>query len=299
MANYYHLSAGPRLDISFQRTLRIPDNGNDYPLPPGLGAFVIYRARDFPQAPPAWRNADELFISMYEREAMWIGFNGVKWHPDVVQIGLGKVNAISGLRWNPVLSDSPSNYLVCPPQPWLDGINAGTGRVRQFVAMPAGSAYTIEHQINGDDEAGGLRLAIFEAHAGKFPATEPVQTPEEMLSQAGMAMGVAAGGAMKQKIYPDPYGLDTWRPEPLAILRVHILNSAYFQAVTGLPAPPTPVNAKAYTDAGLPWFDLYDDDRPGIGLPEALKRVRSIAELDRRSDLDLLAVPEQQVWHLH
>jgi len=36
-----------KLQIGFQRTLRIPDDGKDYPLPPGLGLFSI-EATDFP-----------------------------------------------------------------------------------------------------------------------------------------------------------------------------------------------------------------------------------------------------------
>ena len=40
------------------------------------------------------------------------------------------------------------NYLAIPKQPWLDGINAGDGYVRQFVAMPLGKGYTIEAQVN-------------------------------------------------------------------------------------------------------------------------------------------------------
>ena len=31
------------LEVTFQRTLRIPDDGKTYPLPPGLGAFPVRR----------------------------------------------------------------------------------------------------------------------------------------------------------------------------------------------------------------------------------------------------------------
>ena len=34
--------AGETLGITFQRTLRIPDDGGVYPLPPGLGRFPIH-----------------------------------------------------------------------------------------------------------------------------------------------------------------------------------------------------------------------------------------------------------------
>ena len=35
-----------KLKISFQRTLRVPDDGKDYPLPPGLGRFPIKHVDD-------------------------------------------------------------------------------------------------------------------------------------------------------------------------------------------------------------------------------------------------------------
>ena len=42
-----------KLAINFQRTLRIPDDGKDYPLPPGLGKFPLRLVDDFAnQIPP-------------------------------------------------------------------------------------------------------------------------------------------------------------------------------------------------------------------------------------------------------
>ena len=35
------------LSVDIQRTLRIPDDGRDYPLPPGLGAFPLRHVDDF------------------------------------------------------------------------------------------------------------------------------------------------------------------------------------------------------------------------------------------------------------
>lgn len=298
MPDFHHLHIGPRLTLSFQRTLRIPDDGRSYPLPPGLGAFPIYRARPFPDAPAAWRQADDLFISMYEREALWIGMHGAAWHPDAVMVGLGNINAVSGHAWQLALSDSPANYLVCPPQPWLDGINAGEGQIRQFVAMPVGSTYTVENQINKNEEAGGLRIAVFQAKLGKFPEEEPPKPNILERMRMGSPMGIAVGGTMNQKIYPDPYGLSTWNPEPMAVLRVHILNSSYFQAVTKLSAAPTPVDAKTYTDAGLPWFELYDNNRKSLPLPKEFAQVQSIANLDNSEQQQPINVPKKQIWLL-
>jgi hypothetical protein len=38
---------GAKGTIQFQRTLRIPDDGKHYPLPPGLGTFPVRHIEDF------------------------------------------------------------------------------------------------------------------------------------------------------------------------------------------------------------------------------------------------------------
>jgi len=42
-----------RFSIDFQRTLRIPDDGENYPLPPGLGRFPLRHVDDFAENVPA------------------------------------------------------------------------------------------------------------------------------------------------------------------------------------------------------------------------------------------------------
>ena len=37
---------GPHVRLSFQRTLRIPDDGGLHPLPPGVGRFPVFRVAD-------------------------------------------------------------------------------------------------------------------------------------------------------------------------------------------------------------------------------------------------------------
>ena len=42
--------------IDFQRTLRIPDDNREYPLPPGLGRFPVEHVEDFAdKLPKAWQ----------------------------------------------------------------------------------------------------------------------------------------------------------------------------------------------------------------------------------------------------
>jgi hypothetical protein len=280
---------GARFSVSFQRTLRIPDDGREYPLPPGLGAFPIHRAADFPKTPEEWRENGDAFIPMYQREAMWLGFDAESWKPNAVQIGIGNINAVSGEAWREGLIANPQNYMVCPTQPWLDGINVGEGRIRQFVAMPLGSGYTVESQISGAKEAGGIRIAVYEPIPGRFPdqAPPPKRTMYQMAMSAPTAeMGLAAGGTMRQKIYPDPYGIETWDVKNRAAILVHIVDSASYRELTGREPPPTPIDAKTYTEYGFPWFDLYDEQRGTVDGGERFREVKPVSVLDAERNVE-------------
>ncbi|MEJ1420953.1 MAG: hypothetical protein Q2484_10395, partial [Candidatus Sedimenticola sp. (ex Thyasira tokunagai)] len=53
--------------IDFQRTLRIPDDNREYPLPPGLGHFPVKHVDDFAdKLPEAWRTHGGVFVPMYQ-----------------------------------------------------------------------------------------------------------------------------------------------------------------------------------------------------------------------------------------
>ena len=93
-------------------------------------------------------------------------------------------------------------------------------------------------------------------------------------------MGLGAGGKMKQKIYRDRHGVEVWDPENFGRVTVHLLNSAQFREVTGFEPPTTQVDAAAYAEAGLPWFDLYDEDRAGLAAAPALAGAKTIAQRD-------------------
>jgi hypothetical protein len=298
------LRFGDGLEITFQRTLRIPDDGTEYPLPPGLGTFPLRRIDDLGDRVPAeWREHGGIILPMYQREAMWLCFHAPSWKPRALKVAVGKVCAISGKPWSEALHRDPQDYLVAPLQPWLDGIAAGQGFIRQFVAMPLGQGYTVEGQVTGEERCGGLQLKVFEPRAGRFPDEPPfVERLACFAAAAPMAcaggpalprrragaMGLAAGGRMRQKVYPDPHGLDTWDPEHTGRIFVHLVNSELWRELTGAPAPRTPVTAKEYARHGLPWFDLYDEHHATVAPPDALAKVKSVKELDaQKSTLPL------------
>lgn len=284
------------LRVDFQRTLRIPDDGGTYPLPPGLGAFPLRRVADYAdRVPESWRARGGVFLPMYQREAMWISFRCPWWRAAAVQVGIGKVDAITGRRWRERLNVTPSrqNYVVVPDQPWLDGINAGDGFIRQFVAMPLGEGYTVEGQITGREEHGGVQIRVVEPVPGAFPDEPPERRwPADLMMSCEMAvceatpsMGLGAGGRMRQKIYPDPHGPGTWDESNAHRVFVHIANSETWREITGEAPPPTPVSAATYTNYGYPWFDLYDEDADDLAPSEILGKVESVKEIEGKKGL--------------
>jgi hypothetical protein len=229
---------------------------------------------------------------------MWISFGSVV--PHAVKVAIGKVCAITGKPWSEALIDSPQNYIVAPPQPWLDGICVKKGRIRQFVAMPLGMGYTVEAQVTGEERFGGIQIKAFAAKPGRvpsshgrcapmgagfgFPGAPPpaacaAPAPAQRLRKSG-AMGLGAGGTMTQKIYPDPYGIDVWDPTETGRVFVHIVNSDLWREITGEPAPSTPVTAREYQKYGFPWFELYDEAACALGATGTFNHVKSIKEID-------------------
>jgi hypothetical protein len=156
-----HAEAG----MEFQRTLRIPDDGKTYPLPPGLGALPVRHVEDYEARVPAdWCDRAGVMMPLYQAEAMWISFGGGRrfgGYPCAIKIAAGKINAISGKPWRPQLDASERDYIVVPEQPWLDGFCIAQDVIRQFVAMPLGSGYSVEEQITGKAEHGGLQIVVY------------------------------------------------------------------------------------------------------------------------------------------
>ena len=168
------------LPVNFQRTVRVPE-GKLNSLPAGLGSFPIYRVSDFRQGcPETWR-AEGYFMPMNPQEAMWLNFSGSYQNPRAAIIAAGNINAITGKPFDggylqaekhesgtlDIKLETPQNYVVVPPQPWIDGWKAEDGKVYQFVAAEMGSGQTIEGQITGEEKVGGIQIITFAPIPGK------------------------------------------------------------------------------------------------------------------------------------
>src|SRR5688572_8460739 len=162
----YHPRA--RMSIEFQRTLRIPDDGKEYPLPPGLGRFPVRHVEDCQsRLPESWLRRGGVLFPMYQAEAMWVRFQASD-YPFAVKIASGKINAVSGDSWSLGLNRDPQDYVVIPGQPWIDGFCVEKGVVRQFVSMPLGKGYTAEEQITSQGTWGGIQILAYPLKKEKY-----------------------------------------------------------------------------------------------------------------------------------
>lgn len=281
--SFPEVHAEARCRIDFQRTLRIPDDGRDYPLPPGLGRFPLRHLDDYAERlPESWRERGGVIAPMHQAEALWIHFSSD--YPFAVKVATGKICAITGDSWVDGLNRDPQDYAVLPEQPWLDGYCVEEGVIRQFVAMPLGEGYTVEEQLTGAAVHGGLQLVAYPMKAARYEALRPrrdafydrldacAAPPQEA------AMGLAPGGRMKQEIYDDPYGLDAWEQRHGSRCFVSLLNTTQWMTVTGALPPSEPPTARDYTACGLPWFDYYGGDARAVAGSDRLRGLASVAQ---------------------
>jgi hypothetical protein len=278
------IRVGKWFSVDFQRTLRIPNDGREHPLPPGFGAFPLRHVRDYrDRVPGAWRETDGVMLPMHRHEALWLSFyRSVSWHPVAVKVAVGGVNAISGAPHSPLLGAEPQDYMVVPDQPWLDGIKAGEGSIRQFVAAPLGERVTVEAQVTGEESVGGLQLTVVEPVAGRFPTTPPeyrmaASYSVMSLCESATPYGLGVGGRMRQKIYEDGYGIETWDQSTATSVHVHLVAAKDWKLLTGEEPPASPISVEHYNRLGLPWFALADEALVDLPVPPVLAKVVPVA----------------------
>lgn len=290
-----------KLTINFQRTLRIPDNDKVYPLPPGLGTFPLVHVDDHKSnVQNSWIRHGGVILPMYQAEALWIYFlpspvpDRYSSYPCAIKVSTGKIDAVTGADHATGLHRNPQDYVVVPGQPWLDGYCVKKGVIRQFVAMPLGEGYTAEEQITQKAEHGGLQIGVYPMKADvfekRFPRVE--RDFESWAPQSAMMamtvkrqsseMGLAPGGKMKQEIYKDRFDLDDWDLKHSSRCFIHIANSLTWHEITGKYPPHQPPSANEYSQAGLPWFDYYDDNLKTLAGSSKLANLKSVQNLSQK-----------------
>lgn len=181
------------------------------------------------------------------------------------------------------MQDDPQDYLVVTKQPWFDGYCVEKGVVRQFVAVRLGKGVTVEEQITGAAENGGLQVIAYPMKREFFESLlrrhryDQLHEPHfNMLADKTAEMGFSAGGKMRQEILEDPYGVEAWDQSVSSRCFVSVLNAENWKELTGMDTPTKPITQNQYKSANIPWFDYYDRSAGSLGGSSILSRVKSI-----------------------
>jgi hypothetical protein len=300
--SFPEVHAEARFSVSFQRTLRVPDDGREYPLPAGLGEFPLRHVDDYADTvPAAWLQRGGVLLPMHAAEAMWLNFGGR--YPAALKVAAGKINAVDGAKWSTGLHgparvqaddawpgrgrNPEQDYLALPDQPWMDGFNVADGQVRQFVAMPLGGGHTAEEQLTGRADVGGLQLLAYPLRAELY--RQPWQDEWARLSPVcacaleSEAMGLGLGGRIRQDIEGDTWGTESYDTDHPARCFVHLVNAAQWEAITGEPMPTPAITKAQYQQYGIPWFD-YSAGGAKVPGSQVLADLRSIEEMTALPD---------------
>ncbi|KAI5813701.1 hypothetical protein BZA77DRAFT_251239, partial [Pyronema omphalodes] len=417
------------LKLTFHRTVRMPDNGDEdgdgriHDLPASCGGFRLWNAGEWGDRLPM-EMREGVLMPMWRREAMWIAFEAGRGRSYKLRVMVGGVNAVSGGVGDEG-DEEKQDYVVVPGQQWIDGVVVQPGVVRQFVAMPLGSGYTVEGQVTGKEKKGGLQIEIVPSfpHAspgvvwvvgeeGERRELELQKTPEEQGCKEGdvvywqtpvtfreatlrdlltaeeaqaeaevrvlklevsfscgltityppvtpnwnspnytpispvdevpdieyaadlvmnspimspasyvgnapqgleqgtrhrdrdrrdpvklepaatpsaepmkpvniKALGLAAGGKLRQVIKPDPHPPHIWDNARRCTVNIHILSPENFEEVTGIVAPECPITMAEYVRAGIPVYEMEEEVVGGAGTGEVLGQVKSVGGMDK------------------
>lgn len=197
---FKEVSDDAKTHISINRTIRIPDNNGVSALPPGMGNFPIRKVEDFSKVPDRFKKYGGYFFPMYNSEAMFLGFSGGS-YPVALIIAAGGVNCVTGEKLNRELEKTPQNY-IAPGQPWLDGFSTGKDTISQFISMPLGSGTTVEEQVTGEAEFGGLQIIAYpmkkdvydRAHSLRFDGSRGLSLNECVVAAAASSSNLFGAG---------------------------------------------------------------------------------------------------------
>ncbi len=105
---------------------------------------------------------------------------------------------------------------------------------------------------------------------------------------APMAMGLGAGGLMRQEVLRDPYGIDAWDQTAPSRCFLTLVQAEDWVRITGEEMRREPPSAQKYAEHGLPWFDY--EVAKGQALPgaPALTMLKTVGDVAQEKGLDPL-----------
>ncbi len=112
-----------------------------------------------------------------------------------------------------------------------------------------------------------------------------------LLPCEGLRMGIGAGGSIKQHIEEDENDPRIWDVANSRILNVQIINSNDYYSITGTPPPHTPIDARTYTELGLPFYEEYREF-PASSISGAFQKVQTVGKIMAESSGVAVPLPD-------
>ncbi|KAI2471605.1 hypothetical protein F4781DRAFT_440219 [Annulohypoxylon bovei var. microspora] len=265
------------LRISFQRSIRVPDNASESMLRPFLDSFPLFKVQDYAHRFPSEVVAKGgFFTSMYQTEAMWIDISARAVF--MIKLYIGGFNAVLGDRSMEDIQtkfqrlklveegESTRDCAVMPSQLWLNGRLTSPGIVRQSVSMPMDQGDSMKAQLSRKGVIASLQIKITPTIGQKRLSPRRLTSPKgnffiniELLthsihpipcSPSDLIVTIKNGDTIIMKFSyrseverlwerdrKDITDATHWMKDQTITISVHILNSASFLEVTGRNPP--------------------------------------------------------------
>lgn len=246
-----------KLTIRFQRTMRLPDDGQTYRLPSGLGQFPLRRVEDFPHtAPNAWKGRGDLIMPMYESDGVLFCFSSSYRFAARIGTGLGNIVTV------PISScdeHDSRRYLLLPRRD-----QANRAIHLEIVPLKASIYYDDENAFFLPPNIPELfkKMILSPAIAASWenlPFIQQRYCDEEIGFQPETTYSPPPPfheTARKHLLEIDSEAADRDQTQT-AYCIIHICDATSWEKMTGLKLMYPPLTMDDYQSVGLPWFENY------------------------------------------
>jgi hypothetical protein len=252
--------------VGLRTTVRVPDDGRVYPLSMLLDDLPLRARADMSVAgAPSGAATGEFLTTFPSGCALALtfgegpdpdGFTPYQDEPPfAIKLGLRGVNVLTGLPLADGLQTDPQDYIVAPDEPWLNGYPLVDGMARQLVAGPASGV--IDPWTTAD-----LELIVYPMRPkGVAARTRCRRRPlpgahEAPGRRAAAAAGFALGGRIRERLFSDPYGIDSWDLQRGIRCRITFLDAVEWLSLTGTWPEHEQTSFNDYAESGWGWFEL-------------------------------------------
>ena len=235
-------------DVHAEARCHISFHLDDHPEPSTLQSLFgndrvpLFHIDDYTQdLPDAWVKRGGLIAPVRSGQKLRIKLSGN--YPFAIKIATGKVNAITGEPWSDHLNFDQQDYLLSSRQSTFSGFRRPDGTIHQFVVSPMGVGATIEEEVTGAAEFGGIQLVAYPLSAStyqksrsetRFSINLSPEAEERIKAAALKPLGLAAAEPVQEElIKADYYSPQDWDTRQSRRCFIHLLDREDFLRITG------------------------------------------------------------------